>query len=63
LFVDFMLSDAQQILLERDFVPTSEKVDTALNDMPLKFVDPGIILDENQKWTGLYEEIFTRQSK
>ena len=63
LFFDFMLSDAQEILLKRDFVPTSTKVETNLNKMPIKFVDPSVILDENQKWTGLYEEIFTRQSK
>lgn len=63
LFFDFMLSDAQKILLERDFVPTSTKVDTHLNKLPIKFVDPKVILDENQKWTGLYDEIFTKQSK
>ncbi|WP_020657054.1 ABC transporter substrate-binding protein [Massilia niastensis] len=63
LFFDFMLSDAQKMLLERDFVPTSTKVDTHLNKLPLKFVDPKVILDENQKWTGLYDEIFTKQSK
>jgi iron(III) transport system substrate-binding protein len=63
LFFDFMLSDAQPILLQRDFVPTSKKVDTKLNKVPLKFVDPKIILDENDKWSKLYDEIITRQSK
>jgi iron(III) transport system substrate-binding protein len=63
LFYDFMISDAQKILLERDFVPTSTKVDTSLNKMPIKFVDPKVILDENQKWTKLYDEIITKQSK
>jgi iron(III) transport system substrate-binding protein len=63
LFFDFMLSDAQKILLERDFVPTSTKVDTHLNKLPIKFVDPKVILDENRKWTSLYDEIFTKQSK
>src|SRR5690606_14496458 len=62
LFFDFMLSDAQKLLLERDFVPTSTKVETTLNKMPIKFVDPNVILDENEKWTGLYEQIFTLQS-
>jgi iron(III) transport system substrate-binding protein len=63
LFFDFMLSEAQPILLKRDFVPTSKKVDTPLNKVPLKFVDPKIVLDENEKWTKLYEEIITKQSK
>ena len=63
LFYDFMISDAQPILLARDYVPTSKKVDTKLNKMPIKFVDPKIVLDEDAKWSKLYEEIITRQSK
>jgi iron(III) transport system substrate-binding protein len=63
LFFDFMLSDAQQMLIYRDFVPTSKKVFTPLNKIPLKFIDPKVILDENDKWTKLYAEIITRQVK
>lgn len=63
LFVDFMLSDAQQLMLKRDFVPTSKKVETTLNKMPIVFVNPKIILDENDKWAKLYAEIITSQSK
>jgi iron(III) transport system substrate-binding protein len=63
LFYDFMISDAQPILLGRDYVPTSKKVDTKLNKMPIKFVDPKIVLDEDAKWSKLYEEIVTKQSK
>lgn len=63
LFYDFMLSDAQKLLLERDFVPTSKTVDTQLNKMPIKFVDPRVILDEGDKWLKLYDEIIAKQSK
>jgi iron(III) transport system substrate-binding protein len=63
LFYDFMISDAQHLLLERDFVPTSRKIETPLNKGPIKFVDPATILDEYPKWTKLYQEIITRQSK
>jgi iron(III) transport system substrate-binding protein len=63
LFYDFMLSDAQSILLKRDYVPTSKKVETSLNKMQIKFVDPKIILDEKEKWRVLYEEIITKQAK
>lgn len=63
LFHDFMLTDGQKILLDRNFVPTSAKLETKLNKMPIKFVDPKIILDENAKWTKLYDEIFTKQGK
>lgn len=57
LFFDFMLTDAQQILAHRDYVPTSKKVFTPLSKIPLKIVDPKIILDENAKWTKLFDEV------
>jgi iron(III) transport system substrate-binding protein len=63
LFFDFMLTDAQEILLKRDYLPSSMKVNTSLNKIPVKFVDPKVILDENDKWTRLYREIITRQSR
>jgi len=59
LFYDFEISEeGQRILAERDFVPTSKKVDTPLNKLALKFVDPSVTLDEYEKWAKLYEEIF-----
>jgi iron(III) transport system substrate-binding protein len=63
LFLDFMISDAQPLLLKRDYVPTSKKVETALNKMPIKFIDPKVVLDENDKWSQLYAEIVTKQSR
>jgi iron(III) transport system substrate-binding protein len=57
LYFDYLISDAQQILADRNFVPSSTKVETSLNDMKLKFVDPAVILDENEKWTKLWNEI------
>jgi iron(III) transport system substrate-binding protein len=63
LFFDFMISDAQPLLLARDYVPTSKKVDTKLNKMPIKFVDPKVVLDENDKWSKLYEDIITKQAR
>jgi iron(III) transport system substrate-binding protein len=64
LFYDFEISpEGQKILAGRDFVPTSKKVDTPLNKIPMKFVDARIALDEFQKWEKLYEEIFTKRPK
>jgi ABC-type Fe3+ transport system substrate-binding protein len=63
LFYDFMLSDAQALLLQRDFVPTSRKIKTKLNQFPIKFVDPSDMLDHEAKWSRLYEEIITRQAR
>ena len=47
----------------RDFVPTSKKVDTPLNKIPMKFVDARIQLDEFQKWEKLYNDTFTKGGK
>ena len=47
----------------RDFVPTSKKVDTPLNKIPMKFVDARVSLDEFQKWEKLYAETFTKGAR
>jgi iron(III) transport system substrate-binding protein len=62
LFYDFEISpEGQKILAGRDFVPTSKKVDTPLNKVPMKFVDARVALDEFQKWEKLYDELFSRK--
>jgi iron(III) transport system substrate-binding protein len=59
LFYDFEISqEGQEILAKRDFVPTSRKVDTPLNKLPMKFVDARVTLDEYDKWVNLYGDIF-----
>ena len=61
LFYDFEISpEGQGVLAKRDFVPTSKKVDTPLNKIPMKFVDSRVQLDEFQKWEKLYADIFTK---
>jgi iron(III) transport system substrate-binding protein len=57
LFYDFMITDAQQKLLEKEFVPTSKQIKTPLTDLKMKFIDPGITLDEKSKWDKLYAEM------
>ena len=62
LFYDFELSEeGQKIIATRDFVPTSRKVDTPLNKVPMKFVDARVTIDEYDKWKNLYEELFLSQ--
>lgn len=63
LFFDFMLTDAQALMLKRDFVPASRKVKTPLDTLALSFVDPRVVLDENAKWARLYREIITNRSR
>ena len=64
LFYDFEISEeGQKILAQRDFVPTNKKVDTPLNKVPMKFVDARVVLDEYEKWTKTYEDIFIKKGK
>ena len=64
LFFDFEISpEGQKILAGRDFVPTSRKVDTPLNKIPMRFVDARVALDEFQKWEKLYDELFVKRAK
>ena len=59
LFYDYEISEeGQRILVGRDFMPTNIKVDAGANKMPVKIVDSRVMLDEYEKWTKLYEEIF-----
>jgi iron(III) transport system substrate-binding protein len=61
LFQDFELSEGQQILGKRDFIPTSTKVPSTLNKMPLIFANPKTTLDDGQKWNKIYDDIFNRK--
>jgi iron(III) transport system substrate-binding protein len=59
LFYDFELSsEGQQIIADREFVPTSKKVDTPLNKVPMTFVDARVSIDEYDKWKNLYTDLF-----
>jgi iron(III) transport system substrate-binding protein len=61
LFLDFMLSDAQRLLLARDFMPTNMKVKPL--QIPFKVIDPAQMLDEGDKWTKLFDDIIVKQRR
>jgi len=59
LFYDYELSEeGQKILATRDFVATSTKIDNPFTKSGLRFVDAGKMLDDGDKWTKLYAELF-----
>jgi iron(III) transport system substrate-binding protein len=63
LFYDYEISEeGQKVLAERDFVATSTKVDNPFKGK-LRFVDSAKMLDEGDKWTKLYEEIFAAKGR
>jgi len=61
LFLDFMLSDAQRLLLDRDFTPTNMKVKPL--EISFKVIDPAQMLDEGGKWSRLFDEIVVKQGR
>jgi iron(III) transport system substrate-binding protein len=59
LWLDYELSvEGQNILYERDFIPTNRKVETNLNKFPMKFIDNRALLDDAGKWDKRFGEIF-----
>jgi iron(III) transport system substrate-binding protein len=63
LFYDFMLSEGQEILAKRAYIVTSNKIDSPLKKIPLKFVDPAMYLDMSEKWLKAYEDAVTKPAK
>jgi iron(III) transport system substrate-binding protein len=59
LMFDFMLSEAQKILAERDYVVTSRKVGSPLDRDKLTVMDSATALAQGEKWERLYREIIS----
>jgi iron(III) transport system substrate-binding protein len=63
LFFDFLLGEGQKILADRNIVPASTKIDTDLNKVPFKLVDPQLLLDEADKWEKAWKTLIVGRSK
>ena len=56
LFYDYLLSDAQALLADMAYVPATRQADSPLRNLRVRVVDPVEALDENDKWSKLYED-------
>ena len=63
LFTDFMLSDGQAILAARDHIVTNRRYGGLPADLSVAFVDPSRYLDERDKWTRLFKDVFLDQGR
>lgn len=63
LFTDFMLSDGQAILAARDHVVTNRRYGGLPADLSVAFVDLPKYLDERDKWTRLFKDVFVGQAR
>ena len=59
LMFDFVLSDAQALFADRDYVVTSSKVASPLNRGSIHMLDAAKVVAEGEKWQRLYTEIIT----
>ncbi len=63
LFFEFMLTDAQELLRDRDFFPASRNAKALPSGVSVSFIDPAKALDENQKWSKHYRDIVINQAR
>jgi iron(III) transport system substrate-binding protein len=60
-FVDFVLSpEGQELLSSMGRAPVSTKVRSHMNNFDYTVVDPATVLDEQDKWNKLWDELFMR---
>jgi len=63
LFADFMLSDGQAILAARDHVVTNRRHGGLPADLSVAFVGSSKYLDERDKWTRLFRDVFIERRR
>jgi iron(III) transport system substrate-binding protein len=56
LFYEYLLSDGQKLLADMQLIPAIRQGDALLKTLRVRMVDPVELLDENEKWSKLYEE-------
>lgn len=59
LLADFILSrEGQEVIKSRNRVPSSRAVDSPLNKFDYRLIDPAIMLDEWDKWSAQWSQLF-----
>ena len=62
LFVDYMLTDAQELLASLDYVPVKSGVATPLKNLRIQIIDPMVMLDDREKWSKLFADVFVKRA-
>jgi len=63
LFFDFMLTDAQELLRNRDYLPPTRETKPLPDGISLSFLDPVKDLDESRKWSRAYRDVVINQAR
>ena len=62
LFFDYMLSDAQKILADRDYVVTNTKIASPIERSKLHVMDSAKVLQDGEKWQRLYTQVISSRN-
>ena len=64
LFFDFILGrDGQKIMMDHEFTPTNRNVAELPPELHVQFSDASQMLDEKEKWSKIYREIFAARAR
>jgi iron(III) transport system substrate-binding protein len=63
LFFDFMLTDGQELLRNRDYFPATRETRSLPDGIALSFLDPVKNLDESRKWSKAYRDVIINQAR
>ncbi len=63
LFHEFMLTDAQPLMVSMDYVPSNTKVASPLKGLKIVITDPIRSLDEAEKWTKLFDDTVLKKAR
>ena len=63
LFVDFLLTQGQQILAQHDNVPANARYQRLPAGMKLTFMDVPLYMKESGKWASMYKDILSHQRR
>ena len=62
LFHEYMLSEAQDLLVAMNYVPTNTNATSPLKNISIKLIDPNLMLDQRDKWSRAYDSVFGRRA-
>ena len=62
LFHEYMLTDAQSLMVGIDYVPTNSRIASPLKGMKILITDPIQSLDDAEKWTKLFEDTVLKKA-
>src|SRR5258706_9119618 len=63
LFYEYMISDAQPLIIKMNYLSPSRKVESPLKRRKIRYIDPSATLDDVERCTKSFEELLKIQAK